>query len=665
MNAPAGTTQSTLTADTDYAPAPIEARWQARWAQMETFATPPPSDDRKPAYVFAGGLSPAEDLQIGHIRGYTIADAYARFLRARGRSVLFSVGFGPCGPPSETRSRQQGTTSNEVARRCALLRDQLQALGCSIDWERGFVASEPEQHRWTHRLFLALVKHGLIYRRETPDGGWRLRITAYVRDSERDLEALQGWDEAALAAQREVLGRVDGVELDARTFDGTLLTVFTPHPDAIAQSAFVAVASDHPEAERWRAGAFATVPGVAGVLPIVISEEVSARFGTTAVLGIPTKDPADAALAEQLPEPAGTTWRASKTSATPRPAARWRVGDVAISDESEMWSWLALCVPPGERDEEVPGHPEYAHWLPAAQLVRCAGTGEETLHERVLAKALHDGGQLPQLPGREPFASALTYGAVRLDDRARSTSFGDLSKSEALLATVGADTLRLALLHAASPATTFAWNDQPLRHCNRFLKSLYCYAAQRLRQWSPRPEARAHGARSDTSEVARDPHRTHSDTFDAVLDPPEASSNTAPEILRRRLARWCRVGCDKITQDLERLEMQRAAHNTMLLCTRIQDFEQRALDRRGDTLRAGRPRGDRRGSAAAGADARPANPAHRRGAVVAGGSHLAGERRTVAGSSPTLGAGGVCVVGEGGDTQRRMRRQAPTSAAAS
>ena len=305
------------------------------------------------------------------------------------------------------------------------------------------------------------------------------------------------------------------------------------------------------------------------MLPIVVCEEVGVRFGTTAVLGIPAKDPADATLAKRLPEPAGTTWRASRTSATPRPAARWRAHDVAISSQSEAWSWLALCVPPGERDEELPGHPEYARWLPAAQLVCCADAGEETLHERVIAKALHDAGQLPELSGREPFAGALTYGAVRLDDRAPNTRFGDVSKPDALLATVGADTLRLALLHAASPGTAFAWNDQPLRHCNNFLASLHGYAAQRLREWSPPAESRAPEAR---------------DRSDAAVDPPEARSDAACDILRRRLARWCRMGCEKVTENLERLEMQRAAHNAMLLFTRIQDFEQRALDRRGGKL---------------------------------------------------------------------------------
>jgi leucyl-tRNA synthetase len=540
----------------DYEHAVIEAHWQAAWSNAEAFATPPPTDEREPAYVFAGNLSPAKDLHVGHIRGYTIADAYARFLRARGRAVLFSLGFDAFGPSIEDQACQQSTPPGEwVARRCARLRIQLLALGCSIDWERSFVSSEPEQCRWTQRLFSALLEHGLIYRSEGQADEWRLRTAAYMRESERDLEALHGWDAAALTGQREVLGRVDGVELDASTFDGTLLTVFTSHPNAIAQAAFVAVAPDHPNAERWRTGAFATVPGVAGVLPIVVSEEVGARFGTTAVLGIPAKDPADAAIAQRLPEPAGTTWKVSKTSAAPRPAARWRVRDMAISNQSEVWSWLALCVPPAGRGEELPEHPEFARWLPVAQIVRGADTAEETLHQRMVAKALQDAGQLPKLPDREPFANALTYGALRPDDHAPGGHFEDAFKLDALLAMAGADTLRLALLHAASPSTAFVWNDQPLRYCQIFLENLYGYAEGRLREWSPRSGSRPHTAQIDASDK-----------------------------LRRRLVNWCWIARGKVTENLEQLQTQRAAHNAMLLFTRIQDFECRALERHGGEL---------------------------------------------------------------------------------
>ncbi|HXB63523.1 MAG TPA: class I tRNA ligase family protein [Solirubrobacteraceae bacterium] len=550
MNNATTAVRSLPTGTADYAPAASEARWQAAWEQARAFATPPRSDRREPAYVLAGNIAAAESLEIGHIRGYTIADAHARFLRARGRAVLFSVGFDTSAPRAENELGQQGITPSEgMARRCAPLR----ALGCSIDWERSFAVSEPDHHRWTERPFSALVERGAIYRHGGRTDEWRLRVAAYVRHCERDLDALPGWDDAALAAQREVLGRVDGVELDASTFDGTLLTVFTPHPDAIAKAAFVAVAGDHPDAERWNAGAFATVPGVAGMLPIVVCEEVSARFGATAaVLGIPAEDPADAAIAGRLPESAGTTWKTSRTSTAPRPAARWRARDVAISSQSAIWWWLALCIPPEERGDEQPEHLEYTRWLSATQIVGSADAAEAMLHQRVLAKALRDAGQLPELAGGEPFANALTYGAIRVEGHTPGEPHGEIGVLDPLPAAVGADVLRLALLHAAAPRTAFAWNDQPLRHCNNFLQSLHGYAAGRLREWSPHVD----GA--------------------AGIDPSDR--------LRRRLARWCGVAYEKVTDSLERLQMQRAAHNAMLLLNRIEDFERRALALRGGEL---------------------------------------------------------------------------------
>ncbi len=268
----------------DYDHAPIESRWRAAWAQTGAFAAPPPQDERKPAYVFAGCPFTSGDAHMGHIRSYTIADAYARFLRARGRAVLFSLGFDSFGLPAELEAQRRDISPREwVARCCERMRGQFEALGYSCDWERSFVSSEPEHYRWTQWLFLAMLERGLIYRQEAQvswcdscqtvlatlqvEGGtcwrchsevrfvhmpqWFMRITAYVQENERGLEALPGWDKAAIGAQRAVLGRVDGVELDASTFDGATLTVFTPHPEAIAQAAFVAVSPGHPDVERW------------------------------------------------------------------------------------------------------------------------------------------------------------------------------------------------------------------------------------------------------------------------------------------------------------------------------------------------------------------------------------------------------------------------------
>ena len=44
---------------------------------------------------------------------------------------------------------------------------------------------------------------------------WYLRVSAYLEENDRRLEELQKWDDTSLASQRFVLGRVDGVELQA------------------------------------------------------------------------------------------------------------------------------------------------------------------------------------------------------------------------------------------------------------------------------------------------------------------------------------------------------------------------------------------------------------------------------------------------------------------
>ncbi len=687
----------------DYEHAPIESRWQTAWTQARAFATPPPHDERESAYVFAGCPFTSGDAHMGHIRSYTIADAYARFLRARGRAVLFSLGFDSFGLPAELEAERRGISPREwVARCCERMRGQFEALGYSCDWERSFVSSEPEHYRWTQWLFLAMLERGLIYRQEAQvswcdscqtvlatlqveDGAcwrchsqvrfvrmpqWFMRITAYVQENERGLEVLPGWDKAAIGAQRAVLGRVDGVELDASTFDGATLTVFTPHPEAIAQAAFVAISPAHPDVDRWisdpqvaarlaavreagwrredrdaeqtpvvQTSALATVPGVAGMLPIVISPLVDARFGPTAVLGIPERDPTDASIAQRLPAPTGLAWKASKAPATPRPTVRYRARDFAISRQRAwgapiplihcpecgtvpvpfdalpvrlpedleisgeggnplasrpdfhastcprcsgpaeretdtidchvdgMWMWMPICVPPEGRSTAMFSHPEYARWLPAEQIVWGADAGGYMFDQRLIGKVLQDLDQLPELPDHEPFKKALMHQMIRFEGRKMSKHLGNVVDPNELVANVGADTVRLAVLHAASPGRIFNWNDQPVRFCQIFLKKLYGYAEGRLREWGPasEPPANAPGAASENgaSRFAR-------------ID--------ASDKLRRRLANWCRVACEKATENLERLEMQRAAHNAMLLLTRIQDFEQRALERRGGEL---------------------------------------------------------------------------------
>jgi leucyl-tRNA synthetase len=155
-----------------------------------------------------------------------------------------------------------------------------------------------------------------------------------VEENDRRLKELEEsgiWDENALASQRFVLGRVEGVELDLSADDGATLTVFTPHTEALDGARFVAISPKHPDIELWAAGAGLherleelrsgglergareaesmplidtgrTLPSPTGAepLPVIVSPTVDGRFGTTAVLGIPEHDRTDAVIAERL-----------------------------------------------------------------------------------------------------------------------------------------------------------------------------------------------------------------------------------------------------------------------------------------------------------------------------------------------------------------------------
>ncbi len=235
-----------------YEPHAIEARRQAAWRAREAFRTPPLAasspggEERAHLYIKPSAPFTSGNVHIGHVRSYSIGDAYARFRRARGEDVLFAFGFDAFGLPAELGAIAGGESPKEWVDRCAAhMTGQLQRLGFSFDWERSFMSSDPVMYRWSQWLFLTLLDAGLIYRGtgnvnwcdncqttlasiQVEAGGtcwrchgpvrliqlpqWYLRISAYLEENDRRLgeRAASGkWDEVALASQQIVLGRVE------------------------------------------------------------------------------------------------------------------------------------------------------------------------------------------------------------------------------------------------------------------------------------------------------------------------------------------------------------------------------------------------------------------------------------------------------------------------
>ena len=351
-----------------YDPHVIEAARQEAWRAKDAFRTPETTGGERPRkYIKPSAPFTSGNIHIGHVRSYSIGDAYARFCRARGEDVLFAFGFDSFGLPAELGAIAGKEPPSAWVARCAEhMIGQLRRLGFSFDWERAFMSSDAIMYRWSQWLFLTLLEAGLVYRgsgsvdwcdtcqttlatiqvengtcwrchnpvRLIQQPQWYLRISAYLGENDRRTEELAAsgiWDENALASQRFVLGRVDGIELDLKSPEGDSLTVFTPHADAVGQARFVAISPKHPEVERWAGGAEVaerledlrsggldrsareaeTMPLVdtghtllsptgGDPLPVIVSPMVDGRFGATAVLGIPEEDRTDAVIAERM-----------------------------------------------------------------------------------------------------------------------------------------------------------------------------------------------------------------------------------------------------------------------------------------------------------------------------------------------------------------------------
>jgi leucyl-tRNA synthetase len=677
-----------------YDAARIEAARQAVWEGRGDFEAPRPAEGQACVYVKPSSPFTSGNLHMGHVRDYSLGDAYARFRRARGDAVLFGFGFDAFGLPAELAAIERQEPPAEWVAECGeRMLGQMKRLGFSFDYDRVFYSSDEGQYRWSQWLFLTLLDAGLIYREDATvdwcdtcnttlasiqveDGRcwrchnevrlirrptWFLRITPYLEENDRNTEKLENWDELSLATQRYILGRTDGVEVDLEGPAGTL-TVFTPHREAGSLARFVLLSPRHPEVDAWAPGAEAreeleqmrsggwersardarsvpiadagtSISGPDGAeLPVFVSPIVDARFGPTAVLGIPAVDEADRELAGRMQRAPGAEDEDEDEDpeggaplAGAREAKRYRANDFSISRQRSwgtpipvihceacgavpvpeedlpvrlprdiaptgegnplaerldfvdvacpgcggaarretdtldchfdaLWLWVPAAVPPEARETQMFEHPDLKQWLPAERLVAGGDSGGFVFDQRIVTKALRDRGPFAFMSEGEPFAGCLFHEMVIADGRKMSKHLGNVVNPDELVEQYGADTVRLAILYAAGPAKTLNWSDGALRFANRFLRNLWTYAHDRF--------AALENARHD----------------------PEAAADT--EHMRDRLGKWCENGLDRITADVEELQMHKAVRNITRLFERIQDFEKRVVKRRGQLDRA-------------------------------------------------------------------------------
>jgi leucyl-tRNA synthetase len=234
-----------------------------------------------------------------------------------------------------------------------------------------------------------------------------------------------------------------------------------------------------------------------------------------------------------------------------------------------LWLWVPACVPPEARGaplQDILALPDLRHWLPAERVVAGSDSGNFVFDQRIVTKALRDIGPLAFLADGEPFAGCLFHEMVISEGRKMSKHLGNVVDPDALVERFGADTVRLAVLYAARPQRTLNWSDSAVLRSHRFLTQVWDYSHLQLTaaEQPAAAEALTAGAEAPDGEPIRD----------------------TTEHLRLKLSQWCEKAVEKITEDMEDLEMHSAVRNVMRLFDRIKDFEKRVIAREGALSRA-------------------------------------------------------------------------------
>src|SRR3954454_13552439 len=224
-----------------------EAARQVAWAEAGAYDTPDPADGQACVYIKPSSPFTSGNLHMGHVRDYSIGDAYARYRRARGDAVLLGFGFDAFGLPAEMAAIDRGVRPADwVVESGERMLEQMKRLGYSFDYGRVFYSSDESQYRWSQWLFVTLLEAGLVYRADTTvdwcdhcqttlaalpveDGRcwrchnkvrlirrptWFLKVTPYLEENDENMAGLENWDELSRKTQRYILGRSDGIELD-------------------------------------------------------------------------------------------------------------------------------------------------------------------------------------------------------------------------------------------------------------------------------------------------------------------------------------------------------------------------------------------------------------------------------------------------------------------
>lgn len=223
----------------------------------------------------------ASGLHVGHWRGYTLSDVYAREKSLQKYTILHPMGWDAFGLPAENDAIKKGIhPAINTASNIANFKKQIKEIGAIYDWQKEINTTDPNYYKWTQWIFLQMFKAGLAYEEDMPINWcpscltglaneevvnnqcdrcsstveqkrirqWVLKITNYAEKLLEGLDKLD-WPEKVKTMQRNWIGKSQGLEVkfEVITPDNTLIDtyIYTTMVETIYGVTFLSIAPDH------------------------------------------------------------------------------------------------------------------------------------------------------------------------------------------------------------------------------------------------------------------------------------------------------------------------------------------------------------------------------------------------------------------------------------
>ena len=257
----------------------IDKKWRKQWEAAGIFQTKE-DPKKKQMYILEMLPYPSGKLHMGHVRNYSIGDAYARFKRMQGFNVLYPMGSDAFGLPAENAAINKKIHPAQWTFQCIdYMREQQRQLGFSYDWSREVITCTPEYYKWNQWIFLQLYKKGLAYKKEAPVNWcsscqtvlaneqvedskcwrckntvitknlsqWFFKVTHYAEELLNDLNKLEHWPDRVKVMQKNWIGKSEGISLrfplivNGQPEGKHVAEVFTTRPDTLFSVTFLAI----------------------------------------------------------------------------------------------------------------------------------------------------------------------------------------------------------------------------------------------------------------------------------------------------------------------------------------------------------------------------------------------------------------------------------------